>query len=423
MNINILDYGAISDGKTVCTKEIQAAIDDCSTAGGGRVIVPAGAFVSGTLRLKNHVELHLEHGARLIASRDQNDYNALDAYEQNYSYLPEQWIGQHFILCVEQENVAITGSGTIDGSGDAFIGEPYDYGVYNWIHGIAQAKDENHPRPGQVICFIESKNILVEDVTITNTPMWTLFLHGSEIISIRGIKVFNPNWCGNTDGIDIDACKYVTVSDCIILTGDDAFAIRCDAPRLKDKTKTSEYITITNCVVSTSASAIRFGVGEGAIRHVQVSNLTIREAGVMISICSAFNGGGCVELEDIHIQNVSAKDVCRPIVMEDMNNAGIHNVTLSDMQIESKYGCAFFTSTKGSIKDIVIRNVTMEIQEDESKFHETTDVAIIECEGIQESLFDNVKIKVAEKARDWWKHDIRFKDCEDVELYRCKCRQ
>lgn len=423
MNVNILDYGAVADGKSICTREIQAAIDDCAVAGGGRVIVPTGTFVSGTLWLKNHVELHLEHGARLVASRDQNDYNALDAYEQNQCYLPEQWIGQHFILCVEQEDVAITGSGTIDGSGDAFIGEPYDYGVYNWIHGIAQAKDENHPRPGQLICFIESKNILVQDVTITNTPMWTLFLHGSEIVSIRGIKVFNPNWCGNTDGIDIDACKYVTVSDCIILTGDDAFAIRCDSAPLKDKTKISECITITNCVLSTSASAIRFGVGKGAIRHVQVSNLTIREAGVMFSICSAFNGVGCVELEDIHIQNVSAKDVCRPIVMEDMNNAGIYNVTLSDMQIESKYGCAFFTSTKGSIKNIVIRNVTMEIQEDESQFHETADAAIIECEGIQESLFDNVKIKVAEKARDWWKHDIRFKDCEDVELYRCKCRQ
>jgi len=423
MNINILDYGAIADGNTVCTKEIQAAIDDCSAAGGGRVIVPTGEFVSGTLWLKNHVDLHLEHGARLIASRDQSDYNALDAYEQNQSYLPEQWIGQHFILCVEQEDVAITGSGTIDGSGNAFIGEPYDYGVYNWIHWIAQAKDEEHPRPGQLICFIESKNILVENVTITNTPMWTLFLHGSELISIRGIKVFNPNWCGNTDGIDIDACKYVTVSDCIILTGDDAFAIRCDAPLLKDKTKTCEYISVTNCVASTSASAIRFGVGEGAIRHVRVSNLTIQEAGIMFSICSAFNGEGCVELEDIHIQNVSAPDVCRPFVIEDTNKAGIHNITLTNMQIESRYGCEINTTTKGSVRDIVIRDVTMRIREDEEKFNESTDVAVIECNSIQNLLFDNVKIEVAEEVRDWWKHDIRCKDCEDVELYRCKCRQ
>ena len=142
MNINIFDYGAISDGMTLCTNEIQKAIDDCSVAGGGRVTIPAGNFIAGTIWLKSHVELHLEHGARLIASRDQNDYNALDAYEQNCDYLPEGWIGQHFILCVEQEDVAITGSGTIDGSGDAFIGEVYDYGVYNWIHGIAQARDE-----------------------------------------------------------------------------------------------------------------------------------------------------------------------------------------------------------------------------------------------------------------------------------------
>ena len=423
MNINILDYGAVADGTTVCTKEIQSAIDDCSAAGGGRVIVPAGAFVSGTLWLKNHVDLHLEHGARLIASKDQNDYNALDAYEQNYSYLPEQWVGQHFILCIEQEDVAITGSGTIDGSGDAFIGEPFDWAYYNWIHWIAQAKDPEHPRPGQLICFVESKNILVENVTITNTPCWTLFLHGSEIISIRGVKIFNPNWCGNTDGIDIDSCKYVTVSDCIILTGDDAFAIRCAAPRLKDKTKTSEYITINNCVTSTSASVIRFGVGTGAIRHVQVSNLTVREAGIMFSICSSFAGGGRVELEDIHIQNVSAPDVCRPFEIQDINNAGIHNVTLSNMDIESRYGCLLFTPTEGSIEDIVIRNVKMKIKEDETKFNKSTDAAVIECGGIHDLLFENVTVEVADEVRGFWKHDIRCTNCKDVELYRCKCRQ
>ena len=143
----------------------------------------------------------------------------------------------------------------------------------------------------------------------------------------------------------------------------------------------------------------------------------------MLSICSSFAGGGRVELEDIHIQNVSAPDVCRPFEIQDINNAGIHNVTLSDMNIESRYGCLLFTPTKGSIEDIAIRNVKMKIKEDETKFNKSTDAAVVECGGIHDLLFENVTIEVADEVRDWWKHDIRCSNCEGVELYRCKCRQ
>ena len=107
MNTNILDYGAQSGMTTICTTAIQEAIDACASSGGGRVTIPAGTYVSGTIWLRSHVELHLEHGARLIASTNREDYNALDAYPQNYSWPPEEWVGQHFILAVEVEDVVV----------------------------------------------------------------------------------------------------------------------------------------------------------------------------------------------------------------------------------------------------------------------------------------------------------------------------
>lgn len=326
MNKNILDYGAVSGSKTTCTKAIQTAINECAATGGGRVIIPAGEYVSGTIWLKSHVELHLEHGATLVASTNRADYNAIDAYPQNYSWTPEEWVGQHFILAVEEEDVAITGTGVIDGSGDCFFGDICDYGTAYWMHGVALAKDKEKLRPGQLICFIESTNITVKDITIRNTPCWACFFHGCEVVTVQGVKIFNPPHFANTDGVDVDSCKYVTISDCIIHTGDDAITIRCDARWLRNKERAAEYVTITNCNLSCCACAVRIGVGAGSIKHVQVSNLTVEEAGAMFCLISGYLGAGKVHIEDVHIQNVSATNVSLPFEVQDGAQAGIANV-------------------------------------------------------------------------------------------------
>jgi len=95
MNINILTTGAVADGITLNTESIQKAIDLCAENGGGSVEVPAGTFLTGTIWLKSHVELYLSQGAVLKASSNMDDYNELDAYPQNYSWLPEEWVGKH----------------------------------------------------------------------------------------------------------------------------------------------------------------------------------------------------------------------------------------------------------------------------------------------------------------------------------------
>ena len=150
MNTSILDFGAVSDGKTLNTAAIQSAIDSVSEAGGGRVIIPTGTFLTGTVYLKDHVEIHLEMGAVLKASCDLNDYNPLDAYPENSSSQKEEWTGRHLIICYHKKDVAITGCGTIDGSGDFFYEEPKRSKSFNyiWGYGIAKAKDKEKMRPG-----------------------------------------------------------------------------------------------------------------------------------------------------------------------------------------------------------------------------------------------------------------------------------
>ena len=100
MNIDITDRGAVPGGKVLCTAEIQRAIDDCNASGGGRVTVPPGVFLTGTIWLRDNVELHLGHGSVLKASADMNDYNALDAYPQNYGCDAEMWVGKHLIIAL-----------------------------------------------------------------------------------------------------------------------------------------------------------------------------------------------------------------------------------------------------------------------------------------------------------------------------------
>ncbi len=359
MNVNILDYGAIADGKTLCTEQIQAAIDACFATGGGRVSVPCGTYYSGTIWLKSNVELHMEHGSVIKASEDLEDYNALDAYPQNFSVKEmENWVGKHLVVAHECENVAITGTGTFNGNGAVFMGELHQLSAYVWNEGYRESKDMEKCRPGQMICFIECRRVTVQDVTLTNQPCWGCFLHGCEYVNIRGVKIFNDHTFYCTDGIDIDCCKYVTVSDCIIDTGDDAITLRGAGTKLKEKKGICEYITITNCVLSAKSSAFRIGVGYDLIRHARISNICVTQAGKAIQIMSSYHGNGNVSIDDISFSNLSIANCARPfeITEESINNATISNITVENVNAEM-YGFFHLNSVnKNSVENITLRN-------------------------------------------------------------------
>lgn len=420
MVINILNTGAVCDGKTLNTRSIQAAIDACAENGGGQVIVPAGTFVTGTIWLKSHVELHLSHGAVLKASENLDDYNALDAYPQNYSWMPEGWVGKHLIIAVNQTDIAVTGHGTLDGSAPAFL-EPWkraDWSSYIWSYGCSMSADKENGRPGQLMALVECDHVRITDVTFRNTPCWACFLHGCDYAWIRGIHVYNEKHFCNSDGIDIDSCRYVTVSDCIIDTGDDAIAIRCAKQRLVKKVDACEHITISNCVLGSCSSVFRFGVGYGMIRNVTISNINIFRGGVGIHLMTAYLKHGQVSMENIQFRNIVADHVSFPLQLMASNGCFIRNVTVDGYQARAMCSTSLTAEDTGSIGNISLRNMQIELMEApfplwDNEATERGDT-VLTAENVSGLYLDRIQIRIPEDQQHKWKQETCFANCEQV---------
>ena len=304
---DVRDFGAVGDGRTKDTAAIQKAID-----AGGMVFFPPGVYLSGSLYLRSNGGLELAPGAILLASPDKEDYNADDFCVQNSSDIREHASGAHFIIGLEVENIVICGGGRIDGSRKSFYGdgrEPdcvtaplpypnYGYEKFGSVPNIVW-------RPGQMIFICESRNIQIRDVQLYNAPYWTCFVYGCEDVQIRGLRILNDQRSHNTDGIDIDCCCRVTISDCIIDSGDDCITLRGNDKRLKRK-RPCEFVTITNCVLHTCANGIRIGVGDGIIRNVAVSNIVFHHCGTAVTVCSNFSRDPAhgVEISNISFNNL-----------------------------------------------------------------------------------------------------------------------
>ncbi len=305
-HFDVRDYGAVGDGLVKETFALQKAIDACHEAGGGRVVLPAGQYLSGTIYLKSNVELHLANGAILQGSPDAHDYNAEDIFPENVAFHFENMTARHLIIAYQAENIAITGNGVIDGNSSAFFEALPDDKTATYRY-----KSANYPikewRPGQMVFFCLCRNVKAHDLQLLNAPYWTFYLLGCQDVQIRGLKIENPPATANGDGIDLDCCRNVTISDCIIRSGDDSITIRANKNILGERAIASENIAVSNCVLSTPCNAIRVGVGDGEIRNCLFTNIVIAEASRGISLVSLYRKGknskhgSCIE--NIHFLN------------------------------------------------------------------------------------------------------------------------
>ncbi len=246
-------YGAMGDGITLNTTYIQAAIDARSEAGGGRVVMDKGIFLSGTLVMKSHVELHIKKGAILLGSTDPSHYPEMST---PYRFYGDEWVKQSLIFGYGLEDTGLSGKGIIDGQGAAF-------------QVTTKAKPDRYRNRPFLIRFTECTGLVVEDLTLQNSAMWMQHYLACDNVVISGITVFNH--CNkNNDMIDIDACRNVVIKDCKGDTDDDALTLKSTSPRA------CENVTIINCELSSHCNAIKMGTeSTGGFKNITIKDCVI----------------------------------------------------------------------------------------------------------------------------------------------------
>jgi len=263
-NVNVRSCGAVGDGRTLDTVAIQRAVDHCAGQGGGRVVLPSGTWLTGTVHLKSHVILHLEAGAVLRGSPDLADY-AIDA-EQDYA---PGIIGPVLIFAKGCERTGITGTGVIDGDGNSF------------------PKKMDSPRP-VLVRFRDCIQVRVRDVTLRDGASWTIHAIGCRQVHYQDLTIHSVLQPTN-DGLDIDGCEEVFVRGCSITTSDDAIALKA--------TRTGHScrdVLISDCRLSSYCQAIRVGPETLAdIHRVTATNCIIVDTG-MGGICVQAAHGGSI---------------------------------------------------------------------------------------------------------------------------------
>lgn len=288
-------HGAKADGKTLDTAAIQSAIDTCSSAGGGTVYFPAGTYLSGTIFFKSHVSLYLEAGATLLGSTVLDDYPVTICDYRSYT---DNYTERSLIYAEKVENISILGRGAIDGQGAAFKDKRTQENPYKM-------------RP-YLIRIIESRDVTVRDVTIRDSPMWVQHYLACDDVLIEGITV-HSNVAGNNDGIDIDSCHRVRISNCDIYSGDDAIVLKATSDRAcKD-------VTVTNCNLRSDCNAFKLGTeSNGGFQNIAMSNCTIHDTRLAGIALEMVDGG---MLERVSINNVLIQNSGAAIFMRLGNRA------------------------------------------------------------------------------------------------------
>lgn len=322
--------------QTVCEKTgkaIQAAIDAAHASGGGRVSLEPGVYPSGTIYLKSNVELHIPRGACIRGYSKPELYD--DFRDPGFDSVAPEGSRKCLIAAAHAENIAITGGGEINGSGPDF----YDTNV---PPGTFFAKPP-HPRP-RMIQFFDCRNVLFEDVSFTDSPGWTFWLLGCEDVHVSRVRITGCQQMINNDGIDIDDCRRVTVSDSFFRTGDDCLILRA-IRRAPDHHAVCEDVTVTNCTLDSRCQGIRIGCpSDDTIRRCTFSNITFRGRGNGININNPvrYLRKGCtgyLDLRDLVFSNFVIESERVPLwinVEESVRLRHIGAMSFSNFRIRSR---------------------------------------------------------------------------------------
>lgn len=305
-------------------ESIQSAVHEIASAGGGRITLEPGLHRCGTLYLKSYVELHLVRGATLRGSTAPDDYD--DFTNPGFDAFAPENSRKCLIAAANATDIAITGDGVIDGVGPAF----YDTNV---PPGEFFAKPP-HPRP-RMVQFYACRGVRVEGPSFVDSPGWTFWFIDCEDVAIHRIRVTGCQQMINNDGIDLDGCKRVTISDCFLRTGDDCIVVRA-IPKQSDRPTISEQITVSNCTLDSWCQGVRVGCpGDDTVRNCTFSNLVITGKGRGIHFNNPkrylkLRPDGFLNLHDISFTNIVIDTEREPVAIN--VESGIKLRRLSDIR-------------------------------------------------------------------------------------------
>ncbi len=366
-DFDVTKFGAVGDNKTDCTEAFQKAIAACHAAKGGRVVVPAGEFITGAIRLKSNVNLHVSSGATIRFSQDPRRYPVVFTRWEGIelmNYSP-------FIYAFEEENIAITGQGTIDGNADCDHwwpwkgrskcgwkqGDPNQAKARATLFEMAEKRvpvservfGEGHYLRPQFIQPYRCKNVLLEGVTLKNSPMWQVHPVLCTNVTVQKMTITsasaNRESGPNTDGCDPESCADVLIKDCDFNTGDDCIAIKAgrneDGRRVNAR---SENIIIQNCHMKDGHGGVTIGSEiSGGVSNVFAENCRMDSPHLDIAVRiknNAMRGG---RLENIFVRNIVVGQVAMAGVSIDFyyeeGEAGkftpvVRNVDIRNLTIE-----------------------------------------------------------------------------------------
>jgi polygalacturonase len=299
---NIIDFGAVADGRTLCTKAFGAAVQAGAAAGGGTIYVPAGKYLAGPIHLQSNLTLELDAGASLVFSQDPADFPVLFSRWEGV----EREVYSPLIYGVNLENVAVVGRGVIDGQGASW----WEKQRHNTLE---------YPRP-RMISFEKCRNVLIEGLTLTNSPAWTINPIRCENLTVSQISICNPANSPNTDGINPESCQNVHIANCHVDVGDDCITLKSGVQECRDKIP-CENIAITNCTMVHGHGGVVIGSEmSGGVRNVVISNCVFEGTDRGIRIKSRRGRGGVVE--DLRVNNLIMKDVITPFAINEYYHCG-----------------------------------------------------------------------------------------------------
>jgi len=425
--IDVRDYGAKPDGKTLCTPSIQKAIDHCAAEGGGTVRLPAGTWLCGTIYMESHVTLSLDSGCTLLGSPDPNDY----AHER---ILPRENGEKESFRCwaivagKNLENVAIGGRGTIDGGGSAFL----------W-------KGSGRPKG---IYLIDCRDVLVENLSMRNAGSWMQHYRLCRGLVVRGITVFN-HATYNNDGLNVDSCRDVRISNCLVDSDDDAVVLKSLSNR------PCRNVAITNCVIRSHCNAIKMGTESGGgFQNIAVSNCTIqsprdseaiygRQRGLAGIALEIVDGG---KLDRVAVSNIVIEGVSVAIFMRLGNRArqyeegdeqpGVgtfQNVVVSNVVAvdTSQIGCSITGLPGHKIENVSLSNINLgfegggtkedafkDVPEKPESYPESTMFGVLPaygfyCRHVKNLRLDNVRLETDQPDA---RHALVCDDVEDLAI-------